>query len=148
MRLDAVGPPAPATNSWYHPLMPAAPLACQRPHEQVITVADCKNLPKRLDDQVEEGKAGSVASSKAPAEVNEAYQQVAFADKDPKSLNRRNHFSQTKVWLCKTSELGCPDHPEQAGSRRLRRSYQSEGHFFFFSFFFSFFFFFFLFRQM
>lgn len=68
-------------------------------------------------------------------EVNEAYQQVAFADKDPKSLDsfdRRHDFSQTKVWLCKTSELGCPDHPQQAGSGRLRRSDQSEGHFFFF----------------
>merc|ERR1719440_2081660 len=35
----------------------------------VICVADAKNLPKRLEDKVEEGK------------VNEAYQQVAFSDK-------------------------------------------------------------------
>merc|ERR1719161_856369 len=35
----------------------------------VVCVADAKNLPKRLDDQVEDGK------------VNEAYQQVAFSDK-------------------------------------------------------------------
>merc|ERR1719221_1225575 len=35
----------------------------------VVCVADAKNLPGRLDDKVEEGK------------VNEAYQQVAFADK-------------------------------------------------------------------
>ena len=38
--------------------------------DEVVTVADSKNLPKRLDDTVEEGK------------VNEAFQQVAFADKD------------------------------------------------------------------
>ncbi|CAK9096863.1 COBW domain-containing protein 1 (Cobalamin synthase W domain-containing protein 1) [Durusdinium trenchii] len=37
--------------------------------DAVVTVADSKNLPKRLDDTVEEGK------------VNEAFQQVAFADK-------------------------------------------------------------------
>ena len=36
---------------------------------EVITVADAKNILKRLDDQVEEGA------------VNEAYQQVAFCDK-------------------------------------------------------------------
>merc|ERR1719498_1631437 len=35
----------------------------------VVCVADAKNLPGRLDDKVEDGK------------VNEAYQQVAFADK-------------------------------------------------------------------
>jgi len=35
----------------------------------VVAVADAKNLPDRLDDTIEEGK------------VNEAYQQVAFADK-------------------------------------------------------------------
>merc|ERR1719476_49074 len=35
----------------------------------VVTVADAKHIVARLDDQVEEGK------------VNEAYQQVAFADK-------------------------------------------------------------------
>lgn len=35
----------------------------------VITVADARNITKRLDDQVEDGK------------VNEAYQQVAFCDK-------------------------------------------------------------------
>jgi G3E family GTPase len=35
----------------------------------VVCVADAKNLPKRLDDKIEEGK------------VNEAYQQVAFSDK-------------------------------------------------------------------
>mmetsp|Transcript_73049 Transcript_73049/g.189698 ORF Transcript_73049/g.189698 Transcript_73049/m.189698 type:complete len:510 (+) Transcript_73049:112-1641(+) len=37
--------------------------------DAVITMADAKNLPGRLDDQVEEGK------------VNEAYQQIAFSDK-------------------------------------------------------------------
>merc|ERR1719204_1249693 len=37
--------------------------------DAVIAMADAKNLPGRLDDQVEEGK------------VNEAYQQIAFADK-------------------------------------------------------------------
>jgi len=35
----------------------------------ILTVADARNLPGRLDDQVEGGK------------VNEAYQQIAFADK-------------------------------------------------------------------
>jgi G3E family GTPase len=35
----------------------------------VVSLADAKNLPGRLDDDVEEGK------------VNEAYQQIAFADK-------------------------------------------------------------------
>jgi len=35
----------------------------------VVTVADAKHLPGRLDDDIEEGK------------VNEAYQQIAFADK-------------------------------------------------------------------
>jgi G3E family GTPase len=35
----------------------------------VVALADAKNLPGRLDDEVEEGK------------VNEAYQQIAFADK-------------------------------------------------------------------
>lgn len=35
----------------------------------VVTVADAKNLPGRLDDEIEEGK------------VNEAFQQIAFADK-------------------------------------------------------------------
>merc|ERR1719221_1481363 len=35
----------------------------------VVCVADARNLPGRLDDNVEEGK------------VNEAYQQVAFSDK-------------------------------------------------------------------
>merc|ERR1712084_23856 len=37
--------------------------------DAVIAVADAKHLPGRLDDKIEEGK------------VNEAYQQVAFADK-------------------------------------------------------------------
>eukprot|EP00434_Breviolum_minutum_P023851 symbB.v1.2.021044.t1/scaffold1797.1/size100932/11 len=37
--------------------------------DAVITMTDCKNLLGRLDDTIEEGK------------VNEAYQQVAFADK-------------------------------------------------------------------
>merc|ERR1719296_125945 len=37
--------------------------------DAVITMTDAKNLLGRLDDNVEEGK------------VNEAYQQVAFADK-------------------------------------------------------------------
>ena len=51
MRLDAVGTPATTSIKFLVLLMP--------PHElQVITVADCKNLPKRLDDTVEEGKAG------------------------------------------------------------------------------------------
>lgn len=35
----------------------------------VLCVADCKHLPARLDDKIEEGK------------VNEAFQQVAFSDK-------------------------------------------------------------------
>merc|ERR1719198_1762123 len=35
----------------------------------VVALADAKNLPGRLDDEIEEGK------------VNEAFQQVAFADK-------------------------------------------------------------------
>jgi len=35
----------------------------------VVALADAKNLPGRLDDEIEEGK------------VNEAYQQIAFADK-------------------------------------------------------------------
>merc|ERR1719222_576875 len=35
----------------------------------VVAVADAKHLPGRLDDEIEEGK------------VNEAYQQIAFADK-------------------------------------------------------------------
>merc|ERR1719517_370919 len=37
--------------------------------DAVIAMADAKNLPGRLDDKVEEGK------------VNEAYQQIAFADR-------------------------------------------------------------------
>merc|ERR1712151_525099 len=37
--------------------------------DAVVAMADAKHLPGRLDDKIEEGK------------VNEAYQQVAFADK-------------------------------------------------------------------
>ncbi|CAE8709631.1 unnamed protein product [Polarella glacialis] len=37
--------------------------------DAVVAMADAKHLPARLDDQIEEGK------------VNEAYQQIAFADK-------------------------------------------------------------------
>merc|ERR1719449_453904 len=44
-------------------------ITCDLRLDAVITMADSKNLPGRLDDKIEEGK------------VNEAYQQVAFADK-------------------------------------------------------------------
>ncbi|CAE7802511.1 Cbwd1, partial [Symbiodinium microadriaticum] len=42
---------------------------CDLRLDAVITVADAKNLRGRLDDTIEEGK------------VNEAFQQIAFADK-------------------------------------------------------------------
>ncbi|CAJ1335081.1 unnamed protein product, partial [Effrenium voratum] len=53
----------------------------------VITVADAKNILKRLDDEVEEGK------------VNEAYQQVAFCDK--LLLNKLDLVSSEEAIKCK-----------------------------------------------
>jgi len=53
----------------------------------VVAVADAKNLPGRLDDKIEEGK------------VNEAYQQVAFADKI--ILNKLDLITTEEAIACK-----------------------------------------------
>merc|ERR1719356_2197017 len=53
----------------------------------VVALADAKNLPGRLDDKVEEGK------------VNEAYQQVAFADKI--ILNKLDLITSEDAIACK-----------------------------------------------
>mmetsp|Transcript_66315 Transcript_66315/g.154041 ORF Transcript_66315/g.154041 Transcript_66315/m.154041 type:complete len:531 (-) Transcript_66315:163-1755(-) len=53
----------------------------------ILTVADARNLPGRLDDKVEQGK------------VNEAYQQIAFADKI--ILNKLDLVSTEAAIACK-----------------------------------------------
>jgi len=55
--------------------------------DAVVAMADAKHLPGRLDDEVEEGK------------VNEAYQQVAFADKI--ILNKLDLITTEEAIQCK-----------------------------------------------
>lgn len=55
--------------------------------DAVVTMADAKHLPSRLDDQTEEGK------------VNEAYQQIAFSDKI--ILNKLDLITTEQAIACK-----------------------------------------------